>query len=52
MGAVLYPEASGITSEEEILESNFCGRSDAHNFLGLTWGNTETLPGKYDIVRC
>jgi hypothetical protein len=31
-------ETSGITSEEEIQESTFCGKSDAHNVLGLTRG--------------
>ena len=39
-------ETSGITSEEEVQESAFCGKSVAHNFLGLTRGNTGTLSGK------
>jgi hypothetical protein len=51
-------ETSGITSEKEIQEATFCGKGDAHNFLGLTRGNTGTLSGKwckstvYGIVRC
>jgi hypothetical protein len=39
-------ETSGITSEEEIQEPTFRGKSDAHTFLGLTRGITGTLPGK------
>jgi len=39
-------ETSGITSEEKIQESTLCEKSDAHNFLGPTRGNTGTLSGK------
>jgi len=39
-------KTSGITSEKEIQESTFCGKSVAHNFLGLTRGNSGTLSGK------
>jgi hypothetical protein len=50
MRAVLY---HGITSEEEIQESTFCRKSDAHTFLGLTRGNTGTLPVKgFNSKQC
>jgi hypothetical protein len=39
-------ETSWITSEEEIQQLTFCGKSDAHSFLGLRGSNTGTLPGK------
>ena len=44
-------ETSGITSEKEIQEPTFCGRSVAHNILGLTRGNTGTLSGKGATVN-
>ena len=44
-------ETSGLTSEEKIQESTFCGKSDAHNFLGLTRVNTGTLSGRGTTVN-
>ena len=38
-----YP---GSPVKKKIQESTFCGKSVAHNFLGLTRGNTGTLCGK------
>ena len=38
-----YP---GSPVKKKIQESTFCGKSVAHNFLGLTRGNTGTLSGK------
>ena len=44
-------ETSEIIIEEKIQESTFCEKSDAHNFLGLTRGNTGTLSGKGTTVN-
>jgi len=35
----------GTPVKKKIKESTFCGKSDAHNFLGLTRCNTRTLSG-------
>jgi len=35
-----------VSPVKKKFKSTFCGKSDAHNFLGLTRGNTGTLSGK------